>query len=910
MKRREFFKIMGIASGAALAACNTNNADRTLLPYLVPPEDDIIPGVPRFVRTTCTECPAMCGLNVKIRDDKPVKLEGNPDHPVNKGALCIRGQASLARLYHPDRFKQPLLKDETGTFKPVSWEEAIKALDAAVAGSGSKDLRNVWLSSRTSGSLSDLIDEFCKERNVERLKEVEIFNHSAVKQANKEVFNLAQVPHYRIDTCDVLVTLGADLFETFISPVEWTKQYIQAKKNNHTRWHHVEPYLSVTGASADSRSAIKPGAEAVLLAYLLRNLPHQNPLPESLLNDIPSHSIDQVVELTGLAQAAVKGIEETLKQAKQPLVISGGPATANRNGSVTARYTALLQWALGMVGKTVDFRHALTDETVGTFNDLATYVGDAGNDRIGVTLFSRLYGAAVMPGLLDSMKKVPFKVALAQVPDVMTEQCDLVLPVSHALESWGDASPRKGLKSVLQPVIKPQHDSKSEGDILLSLMGKKNTYRDWLADRWQGMGEEWINSGFKTEEMEVVPVQLAAGTAVGNPGNVYAGESLFIVPSLRTFDGRGSDITLLEEIPDPMTSVSYGKYVSVSLQEAKTLNLSPGDTLKVETAAGTLTLAAAVNPGLPGAIRTLAIDALHDLALPFDKESGQLQTCFEGVKLTRTGDASKLAVLSGAVETGKRGILPHSEPEDDHHHKYKRYTMYEPHEHKDYRWGLVIDLDACTGCSACVAACYIENNIPITGKKEHLKGREMSWLRIETYYNDPEKPEFLPMMCQQCDNAPCEPVCPVYATYHNPEGLNAQVYYRCVGTRYCSLNCPYKVRRFNWFNNENSLPLYQVSNPDLSVRTAGIMEKCSFCIQRIRFAKDQAKDEKRLVKDGEVIPACAQTCPAGAITFGNLMDPNSKVSKLAKSERAYRVLEAVGAEPAVYYIKRNKEKKT
>jgi molybdopterin-containing oxidoreductase family iron-sulfur binding subunit len=379
---------------------------------------------------------------------------------------------------------------------------------------------------------------------------------------------------------------------------------------------------------------------------------------------------------------------------------------------------------------------------------------------------------------------------------------------------------------------------------------------------------------------------------------------------LRTYDGRSSGIALLEEIPDPLTAISYGRWISVSQADAQKKSLKTGDVVEIETIVGKIKGPVHLIPGLPAGIMTISVDALVDTDMQVDRGTGEFMFCLEEVKLTKTGETSRLAMLAGAQETGKRSILPHLEHDDHghgHQHEYKRYSLLPEHEHKDYRWGMVIDLGLCIGCSACAAACYIENNIPIVGKAEHLKGREMSWLRIEPYYNHPEQPEFVPMMCQQCDYAPCETVCPVYATYHNPEGLNAQVYNRCVGTRYCANNCPYKARRFNWFEHKDSLPLYHVSNPDLSVRPKGVMEKCTFCIQRIRFAKDQAKDEKRLVKDGEVVPACAQTCPTGAITFGNLMDPNSRVSQLAKSKGAYRIQELLGTEPAIYYIKGSHE---
>ncbi|MGD2088167.1 MAG: 4Fe-4S dicluster domain-containing protein [Candidatus Aminicenantes bacterium] len=910
MKRRDFFKIMGIASGAALTACKVNNADEKLLPYLVPPEDGIIPGIPRYARSTCMECPAHCGLNIKIREDKPVKLEGNPDHPVNNGRLCMRGQASLARLYHPDRIKQPLLKGPDGKFKPISWEEASKALQSALEDANQRGLRKVYLSSRNTGTLSKLVDEFCSEKNIEGLKEIEIYHHGVIKKTNQQLFSLPLIPLYRIDKSDVLITVGADILDTFLSPVEWAKKYAESRKKNHMKWFHMEPYLTLTGATADHRVVVNPGSEPYMLAYLLRRSTPRNPIPEALMAQVPEYPLEKVVETTGIETETLQSVVQALEKAKNPLMISGGISSTKCNGPVTALYTGLLQWALGMTGNTVDFDHAFNDGNVGTISDLIAIASDCRDNKVGVAIFSKLYGFTAMPAFVDVMKSAGFKVAVTGMPDPVMEMCDLVLPLSHPLESWGDAEPKKGLQSVIQPVLEPLHDTKSEGDILLTLLGREKTYRDYLASHWQGMDENWIQLGFKTFEVESPSVQLSKDVKLAQPEAPYKKDCLFIVPSLRTYDGRSSNIKLLEEIPDPLTAISYGRWISVSQADAEKKNLKTGDIVEIETIVGKIKGPVHLIPGLPAGIMTIGIDALVGTDLQVDQGSGEFMFCLEEVKLTKTGETTSLAVLAGAQVTGKRSILPNLEHDDhshSHQHEYKRYSLLPDHEHKDYRWGMVIDLGLCIGCSACVAACYIENNIPIVGKAEHLKGREMSWIRIEPYYNHPEQPEFVPMMCQQCDYAPCETVCPVYATYHNPEGLNAQVYNRCVGTRYCANNCPYKARRFNWFEHKDSLPLYHVSNPDLSVRPKGVMEKCTFCIQRIRFAKDQAKDEERLVRDEEVVPACAQTCPTGAITFGNLMDPNSKVSQLAKSRDAYRIQELLGTEPAIYYIKRNGE---
>ena len=311
-----------------------------------------------------------------------------------------------------------------------------------------------------------------------------------------------------------------------------------------------------------------------------------------------------------------------------------------------------------------------------------------------------------------------------------------------------------------------------------------------------------------------------------------------------------------------------------------------------------------VQPGLPAGVFVVHRDAIPAPPVGTDPRTGGPVDAIKGVGITKTGKRIEIPILSGSFSQQGRGLIPDPVHLDEER-RHKRWTLYPEHEHKEYRWAMAVDLDRCNGCAACVAACHVENNVPVAGKADHLKGREMSWLRIEPFYEKGEV-AFLPMLCQQCHNAPCESVCPVFAAYHNPEGLNVQVYARCVGTRYCSNNCPYKVRRFNWRQHHWPEPSDRMLNPDVPAREVGVMEKCTFCLQRIRAAKDKAKDEGRKVRDGEFTTACAQSCPTGAIVFGNLLDKESKVYRLAHSERAYRVFETLGTEPSVHYLRGRK----
>lgn len=903
MERREFLRLMGIMSGTAAASWETGLGADTLLSNLMPPDKGVVPGEPVFYRTTCTECPANCGLMATVRAGHPVKLEGIPDHPVNHGALCLRGQVALARLYHGERLRQPMVRDASGQFRPVSWGTAIGQVQNALQESRKSKAGNVFLSGRTTGSLSRLIDEFCQVVPAERLPELELYHQGALRQAYGWLFGRRSVPAFRIDRADLLVTFGADLLETFISPVNFAWQFAQTR-GGETTWYHLEPHLSLTGARADHRLAIRPGGEAHLLAYLLAHLQLKNPLPPDVRSALPRVSAEEAAAQSGLAIETIRALQQDIQRAKRPLLMAGGVATAQPNGLAVAMLAGLLQWGLGAVGKTVDFTGAVPSGRVGNLNEVRSGLNRIGGKAAGVCFLSRLHSLAAVPEAADVLSRSLCWVGLTDFlyPDL--QRCEVLLPVSHSLESWGDAEPRLGLKNQIRPVFRPLFDTQAEGDILLRFMPVKTSYKQYLFERWKGFGKGWWDRGFTEYDVPAEELPLRAGDAAAglraNPIQpAVPAPALVLVPSLRTYDGRSRVIGLLHEIPDTLAAVSYGEWIGIAPEDARRLSLSDQDEVQLGCAGGQATLAVRTQPGLPTGIMMLPVDQLQGIHPPVDPGSGEQIAVVSGATLARTGRNPLLGILSGSMEARNRGIVP--EGEHAHHHPEQR-TLYPEHPHRDYRWAMAIDLDRCTGCAACVGACYIENNIPLTGPDEHRRGREMSWLRIEPFLGDGNRFTLLPMLCQQCDHAPCENVCPVYATYHNPEGLNVQVYNRCVGTRYCSNNCPYKVRRFNWLDHERSGAERLLVNPDVSPRSKGIMEKCTFCIHRIRRARDQAKDEHRLIKDGEATPACAQTCPVQAITFGNLLDPESRVSKLASSPRAYRVLEELGTRPAVYYL--------
>jgi molybdopterin-containing oxidoreductase family iron-sulfur binding subunit len=863
---------------------------------------------------------------VRIREGRPVKLEGIPGHPVSDGGLCVRGQSSLYRLYHPERLRGPMARDG-GKLRPISWEDAFSRVAGALQASREKGRKNLFLSGRTTGSISRLADAACERLGVERLPGYEVYSHAAEKEAHALLFGERDLPHYGIEEADFLLTVGADLLETYVTPVSYTRKISSARAGGDFLWHHVEPHMSLTGANADRRYTVAPGREKLLLAFLLREvLEKKSPnvrLPGELLAAFPRTTAEGVSGATGIPPESLKEIADRLAAAKRPLVIAGGVSTAQAGGLEVASVAALIQYAAGAIPERVDFARGENYRNVGTLRDMEELSARMGRGEAGVVFLFRTNPVFSLPPRLafrESLKMVDLSVGMGEFLDETVREADLILPLSHSLESWGDVEPRRGVVSLLQPVLPPLHDTLSDGDALLGLLGKGSGkrsaggYKDLLAAAWEKrLGESGrsllLRQGHLEEALPKKPVLLdgkrAASALRGAGPSVEVGAPvLFLTPSLRTFDGRSRILPILSEIPDPLTTITYGPWISVSEETAAQAGLRNRDGVTVASGGWKAVLPVKVQPGLPGGVFVVYRDAIPAPPVRTDPRTGGPVDTIEGVGITKTGKTVEIPILSGSFSQQGRGLIPDPVHLEEGR-RHKRWTLYPEHAHMEYRWAMAVDLGRCNGCAACVAACHVENNVPVAGKADHLKGREMSWLRIEPFY-EKGVVDFLPMLCQQCHSAPCESVCPVFAAYHNPEGLNVQVYNRCVGTRYCSNNCPYKVRRFNWREHRRPEPTDRMRNPDVQAREVGVMEKCTFCIQRIRAAKDKAKDEGRKVRDGEFTTACAQSCPTGALTFGNILDKESKVYRLVHSERAYRVFETLGTEPSIHYLRGGK----
>jgi molybdopterin-containing oxidoreductase family iron-sulfur binding subunit len=986
MDRRSFFKVVATTGAAAAGGCGPSAGQ--LLPYVVPP-DNIVPGVPAYFSTVCRECPAGCGLVAKNRDGRVVKLEGNPDHPTNTGALCIRGQAGLQGLYHPDRFRGPLAAG-----KPVAWEDAEKQLADKIGAlaKAKQGARIAIVSGLETGGLGHLMDEWVRVVGARPRISYEPLGYEAQRAANRVAFGRDAIPEYAIGDASYLVSFGADFLETWLSPVAYTSDFARMHAFHQGRtgtFVHVEPRLSLTAANADEWVRNAPGTEGQLALAMLKVILDDGLQAGGDLSTLRSAArsadVDAAASASGVPAETIRRVARDLARSKGGLVIGGGMAGAGSHTTDMLVAINLLNAAIGALGSRVRFGSASAFGKASPYSDMVALTQAMAGRQIDVLLLVDVNPVYAMPpksGFADALAKVPLVAALAGRSSETTGLAGLVLPTLHPLESWGDYSPQDGVIGLMQPAMGPVQiegkpvEAKNPGDILLGVgrraLGMEEgkgplrwpTFRDFLTEEWQKIAraqggsepfaEFWeaaLRRGgiWRTPQAATVNLRPDAGR-VSAPAAKLEGEGshvLLVYPSSRFYDGRGADRAWLQEAPDPMTQVTWDAWVEVPTETASRMGLTRGDLVTLTSAHGSIELPAyptdLVHPGavavamgqghkLPGAYAAgqpapaasnptpttflnVGANPIELLGGAPDPASGGLPHLAVKVALATTGRRRALAVPQATFDQDERELAQYvalgtarelelrgRTPADA-----SRPSMYPPVKYAEYKWGMTVDVDRCTGCSACVVACQAENNVPVVGREQAAYGRIQHWLRLERWQEGVAAQPlnmFMPMFCQHCEVAPCEPVCPVYAAYHTREGLNGQVYNRCVGTRYCGNACPYHVRRFNWFNYTWTPPLDQQLNPDVTVREAGVMEKCTMCLQRIVAAKMEAREEGRPVKDGDMQTACQQTCPTRAITFGNLKDAGSETAKLSLSTRGYHVLAEVGTQSSVTYLRK------
>ncbi|MBI5594617.1 MAG: 4Fe-4S dicluster domain-containing protein [Elusimicrobia bacterium] len=946
LRRREFIGALGGAFAALSSGCGLRPPKEKIVPAADLPEG-AVPGRADWYATTCQACPAACGALAKVRDGRPIKLEGNPDHPLSRGGLCARGQASVLDLYDSERFRSPLAGG-----KPVSWAEADAAVLAALKQAGASGRAVRVLTGTPAGLSAAAALEAFLARWGAKAAVYDPVGHEAILEAHRLTHGRRALPRYHFAQAKVLVGFDADFLGAWLSPVEFTKDWSRNRAPSEEfdlmSWHaQFEARMSPTGANADLRVPLAPEHERPAAALLGRLVADRTgwsgPRP-------PRASVPE------RAERALRDAADLLAAAKgRALVVSG---SSDVDTQVLVNWTNHM---LGAYGATLELsRPALIAQ--GSRAALSALTAELAAGKVGVLVVHGVnpaYDGPDASAFRAAAAKAGLVVSLAPRRDETAALAGIVAPGHHALESWDDARPGAGVHSLVQPAMAPLFDTRSAAESLLAWAGKPSSAHEHLRGVWRrqvfsrtkakDFEEFWTESlarGAVTVEAPGLGegrFDAAAPARVKTPGLSASGFAPVFFHSVAMFDGRQANNPLLQELPDPVTKATWGNCASFAPEDAARLGLVEGRLVRLSAGGASAVLPAHVQPGqAPGTVaaalgygRTEAGAVAANFPtvkmLPIEKEEGG------GADLYALSSAASIAVevLGGMSALAKsqtqdsltepftgrtRDVLRETsyqeflmDPRSGNPEAEKGHSLWPGHEYKGHKWAMAVDLSLCTGCSACVVSCYAENNVPIVGKAEVRKSRDMAWLRVDRYYSgDPESPEtaFQPMLCQHCDNAPCETVCPVLATVHSSEGLNMQVYNRCVGTRYCANNCPYKVRRFNWFDyaHEDGLKNLQL-NPDVVVRTRGVMEKCSFCVQRIYTAKAEAKTAGRTLKGSEVVPACAQSCPAGAIVFGDLNEAGSPAARAAEDPRIYSVLAEIGVGPAVRYRTKVRNKK-
>ena len=960
--RRDMMTLMAASlSLAGLAGCR--RPVEHIVPYVNAPED-VVPGVPRYYATTMPFGRSAYGLIVESHEGRPTKIEGNPAHPSTLGASSTRIQASVLGLYDPERSQTVRLKGEAKAWSDfvTAWGQIAQAHEAD-GGAGLAVLSECF----SSPSLARLSSELRA-----RYPRMQWATYEAVSDENRLAGLRSATGRdldltLRIDQASVILALDADPLLTDLEMIRHTRGFAAGRRagasgGTMNRLYAVEGVYSLTGAMADHRLRLESRQIAPFLAALATRL-----VPQAAGAANPAGS--------GVAGVDARWIDalakDLLANRGTGLIVAGDRQPAAVHAAVCA-----LNTSLGNTGKTVSY-YETKDAALPSASALTSLVSamNAGAIKTLVVLGGNpVFDAPADLDFAAAMTKVPDSIALGHSVDETSVKATWHIPRAHYLESWGDARAAGGTLSVVQPLILPLFGGRTSVEVLGLMVGGKErpgydivqeTWKPILGEaefdrKWNRVLHDGVLSG--SELPEVVPDLTAERQAelVGAVGRLRAeasagsgagsGLEIVFLPSSSLHDGRFANDGWLQELPDPLTKLTWDNPALVSPKTAETLGVANQDVVRLDYAGRSLELPVWILPGMADGVVALTLGYGRVRAgrigsgvgfNTFTVRASQAAGFDSGVSLTKLGRTyplsatqehgsmegrpvvrestltelrSKLAAGTQPAEgahaeaapgapKGEGGVYGVFEEEPEH------FSLWKAHEYdKGHQWGMTIDLNSCIGCNACMVACQSENNIPVVGKAQVAKGREMHWIRIDRYFaGEPSgSPEvvFQPIPCMQCEDAPCEQVCPVAATVHNAEGLNVMAYNRCIGTRYCSNNCPYKVRRFNFFNYTKDTPnvLKLVMNPDVTVRARGVMEKCTYCTQRINRVKIDAKLGGREVRDGDVKTACQQACPASAIEFGDLLDLSSRVVKAKADPRNYALLEELNTKPRTTYL--------
>lgn len=897
--------------------------------------------------------------------------------PISQGGVNARVHASVLSLYDTTRYKSPRSGSQS-----ISWSEfdqAFAAQMAAAAGRPVVMLTHSVVSPTTRRLMTQTMTKYPNLRWVS----YDAISASGMLEANEADFGQPTLPSYRFAQARVVLGIDADFLGNWLMPVAYTRDYTQNRKINPdkpemSRHIQFESRLSVTGSNADVRATYRASQEAQVVANLYNAVAK---LAGQALLSVPA------LELAG--NSITQSAAALWKAKGQALVVCGS------NDPKVQRMVNGINQMIGSYGSTIDWSAPMSIRQ-GRDKDMEQLMSDLRSGAVAGLIVcgaNPVYDHPKGKEWAEWMKKATVSVAFASQPDETAVCARLVGACSHFLESWGDAEPIAGQFSLQQPAISRLYDTRSLNEWLLQLCGSTESAYDALKSTWNGLASAsgavdaaafWrtslhngVHTGPANPVSSVTYKGFDSSVAEGIAAGKTDGLDLVLYEKLSLGNGAHASNPWLQEMPDPISKACWDNYLAVNVKTSRENNWKDGDMVKVKAGSVEVEVPVLVQPGMHPRTVALAVGygrteagvagkGIGVNAFALVQAGSHRSSIVSGVQVSATGQTTELAqtqthhtiegrnivkethldrYVADHADGNVRPYVTRKKADGTYEKVYpgksrNAITLWQDRDYEGHHWAMAVDLNACTGCGACVVSCQVENNVPVVGKQEVINRREMHWIRIDRYYafvedgeridkeNDYERigtgdqvdVVFQPVMCMQCDNAPCETVCPVLATVHSDEGLNQMVYNRCVGTRYCANNCPYKVRRFNWFSyidnpkfntNPSQTDLGRmVLNPDVTVRARGVMEKCTFCVQRIQAGKLDAKREGRGVGDGEIKTACQQSCPAGAIVFGDLNDPESEVSRLFLNERSYGVIEELNVLPSVNYLTKVRNRDT
>ena len=954
--RRDFLKTLGFTVGAASLAASCSIPEKKSIPYVNRPEE-IMPGMASYYASVYAQGGDYVSILVKNRDGRPIKIEGNPDSVLTKGGTTALAQASVVGLYDSKRYQSPKKAGKDSDWKTVD-AEIVAKLNELKASSGKIAIVSSTIISPSTNAI--IFDFLTKNPNAYHVTH-DAISYSGLIEATERSFGVKSLPDYQFGNAEVILSIGADFAASWLNPVKYAHDYVQNRKVSKDKTTmsshiHVESIPSPTSATADKKFVVSPSEEIRFIGELYNALTTGASSSLKEVNDVKDE----------LLKAKASG--------KACLVVNG-------NNDVNAQIlTYAVNSFLGAIGKTV-FVGRKINYKKGTQAELNTFVSDLTSGALKGAFFldsNPVYSAFNGAKLGEAIKKLDLSVSFSSNINETSDLCQYICPTNHFLESWNDYEPEQGVYAIGQPVISPLFNTRQAEQTLMTWLGTPGTYYDFI----RNTAKSYSTGSFDTFWAYTVQ-KGESGSATSSSSSNFSGAGLnesiaklqsdypkaaLEVKFYQTVHGDGSsaDNPFIQELPDPISRMTWGNYFLAHPDYVKSLG---GKDILNEKKYSVLTVSidgkevslpvvsmAGVAPGTLGLKygfgRTKTSNTEYNNgvnAYQFSSNSASVST---KATASNSGKHEILASVQSYFTLNHKGLGGEktrqlikettlseykSNPESgntimgkgrkewiDHH----LVTLYPKVEMPGHQWGMVIDLNSCVGCGACVVACNVENNVPVVGKNEVFRSHDMHWLRIDKYHTgDVNNPDvtFQPMLCQHCDNAPCENVCPVSATNHSTDGINQMAYNRCIGTRYCANNCPYKVRRFNWFdyqgadsfgaiNDEDSLGrtdsiARMVLNPDVVARSRGVIEKCSFCVQKIQASKLEAKKENRLLNDGEIVTACQSACSTGAIVFGDVNNPETLVSKMTEDDRAFGVIEEIYTKPSVNYLTkvRNRE---